>query len=251
MRAKKTRLKEALELRGWTVYKLHKTLVNQSVRGSSYSSIRNYLGLTDKPSDPPLEFLLAAAEALEVNPDYLAYGKDHLTAAHSASAGAGEVAQPDLEDWGPRLALDLKEAVLAEMGVVEEPLEEKLGSVIDLYDGLDLDPAVLERVKRATVRQRIPYWVAPLGEVWQKLLREHSEITGEYPQGQIARALAGPLEALGVDGGQMHKSELFGHYILAMAPSLLILSRALKLQEMVRDPILRSNPEDEEAQSDV
>jgi hypothetical protein len=47
MKPASVRLREAMDLRGFSINKLHKVLASRQVRGSSYGSVRNYLGKTD------------------------------------------------------------------------------------------------------------------------------------------------------------------------------------------------------------
>lgn len=62
------RLKRALSLRDRSMRSLHLELRAESVRGSSYASVHGYL---NGRANPPLEFLLASAEALAVSPRWL------------------------------------------------------------------------------------------------------------------------------------------------------------------------------------
>ena len=87
------RLKRALGLRDRSMRSLHLELHADKIRGSSYASVHGYL---NGRADPPLEFLLATAEALDVNPAWLvqAVGQPTLThaAGGEATADAGEAA---------------------------------------------------------------------------------------------------------------------------------------------------------------
>lgn len=87
------RLRRALELRDRSMRSLHLELQADKVRGSSYASVHGYL---NGRAYPPLEFLLAAAEALEVDPGWLVQAVGHPTATYAAgdeAAGdAGEAA---------------------------------------------------------------------------------------------------------------------------------------------------------------
>ncbi len=222
MKPTKERLKEAMDHSGWSINRLRKHLKAQGVRGSSYGSVRNYLGRTQTPSEPPLEFLLAAAEAMGVNPEYLAHGKEHLTAAHEASAAVAEAAQPDVEDWKTTLAENLRDAVLRELRAERPEIHPEV-------------KAAMEEAGVSDASGHIPYWVAPLGEVWHQLIAAPDNpfrqqgvdllSATDPPEVRIAQALAAPLKALGVEAKGLKETDAFGHYILAMIPGLLILGR--------------------------
>lgn len=87
------RLKRALALQDRSIRSLHLQLHADRVRGSSYASVHGYL---NGRADPPLEFLLATAEALDVNPAWLIQAIGQPTRAHAAgdeaTADAGEAA---------------------------------------------------------------------------------------------------------------------------------------------------------------
>jgi transcriptional regulator with XRE-family HTH domain len=72
---------------------LHLELHAEKVRGSSYASVHGYM---NGRADPPLEFLLAAAEALDVNPAWLVQAVGQPTRTHAAgdeaTADSGEAA---------------------------------------------------------------------------------------------------------------------------------------------------------------
>ncbi len=85
------RLKRALSLRDRSMRSLHLELRAESVRGSSYASVHGYL---NGRANPPLEFLLASAEALAVSPRWLIDGvgqpTDTYAAGDEAISDAGE-----------------------------------------------------------------------------------------------------------------------------------------------------------------
>lgn len=87
------RLKRALSLTDRSIRSLHLELHADQVRGSSYASVHGYVS---GRADPPLEFLLAAADALDVNPAWLVQGVGQPTrmeaAGGEATADAGEAA---------------------------------------------------------------------------------------------------------------------------------------------------------------
>ena len=62
------RLEQAMRVMGKSLNGLHKALNATGVRGSSYGSVQNYAKGT---SEPPLEFLFAAADHLGVRRDWL------------------------------------------------------------------------------------------------------------------------------------------------------------------------------------
>ena len=87
------RLRRALSLRDRSMRSLHLELHADGVRGSSYASVHGYL---NGRADPPLEFLLATADALNVSPAWLVQGSGQPTRTQAASgeatADAGEAA---------------------------------------------------------------------------------------------------------------------------------------------------------------
>lgn len=96
------RLKRGLELRGRSMRSLHLELHQGGVRGSSYASVHGYL---NGRARPPLEFLLAAAEALDVSPAWLVGASGQPTTTHAAGeeaiSDAGEaVAWTALQELG-------------------------------------------------------------------------------------------------------------------------------------------------------
>ena len=58
------RLNEALSEAGKSRHALHKELKAEGVRGSAYASVRSYC---EGDLEPPLEFVLAAAKALDLD----------------------------------------------------------------------------------------------------------------------------------------------------------------------------------------
>jgi transcriptional regulator with XRE-family HTH domain len=72
---------------------LHLELHEEGVRGSSYASVHGYL---NGRADPPLEFLLSTADALDVSPAWLIQASGQPTSTHAAggeaTADAGEAA---------------------------------------------------------------------------------------------------------------------------------------------------------------
>lgn len=285
MKSSGERLEEARVLRNWSINLLHKTLDARGVRGSSYGSVRNYLS---GKSEPPLEFLLAAAEALQVNANYLAYGKEHLTKARAKAAQVAEDAESGLKEELERVGLnqagrDLKKAVLRETGGLQpspwnvppvfesEEVKQWMASgelneadlaLLRETDGLlSVTKDLLERTELIK-EYHAPYWLAPLAEVWRQLEEAQDNPfrdqgidllqVGEPIEVRIAKALAAPLEALGVDGKELHRSGFFGHYVLDAIPGLLILARAytrqclMKAQERDIDDGAPSTPDPEE-----
>ena len=87
------RLERALGLRDRSMRSLHLELHEEGVRGSSYASIHGYV---NGRAVPPLEFLLATAEALQVNAAWLVQGSGQPTrtnaAGEEAAGDAGEAA---------------------------------------------------------------------------------------------------------------------------------------------------------------
>jgi transcriptional regulator with XRE-family HTH domain len=85
------RLQRALSLRERSIRSLHLELHAEGVRGSSYASVHGYL---NGRANPPLEFLLASAEALGIDPRWLIEGvgqpTDTYAAGDEAISDAGE-----------------------------------------------------------------------------------------------------------------------------------------------------------------
>jgi hypothetical protein len=172
------------------------------VRGATYPSINAYLS---NETDPPLEFLDAAAPALGVDKAWLAFGPPHQpTGAHAKAATATEaVSVPDFRDT---LAPGLVRAVLMGVGF----------------------PAVGEVT-------HIPAWAAPLAELWAELPEEHYT--------NIVGALAGPLRAYGIDVEALDGPWQLRDYILAMTPVLFQLAAEAQRQARQRQD-LHAEPED-------
>lgn len=66
------RLQEALALRGLKIRAFHRLMHEKKVLGNSYPAIHRYLRGEQTPS---VDFLLAAADLLEVRPAWLAFGE--------------------------------------------------------------------------------------------------------------------------------------------------------------------------------
>lgn len=94
MKSTAERLEEARQYHDLSIKKFAKRLTDAGVPSSSYSSVRNYLVEGKKPRK---DFLLAAADVLQVSRDYLVEGKGHLTAVDAALTEVQEAAAKDLE----------------------------------------------------------------------------------------------------------------------------------------------------------
>lgn len=207
------RLRRAVEVRkpAWSVKSLQKSLKQRGVRGSSYGSMYNYL---DGTSEPPLELLLACSEILGVSRAYLVEGLGEPTDAHEKAAAAIEAASTDLHDV---LAPRLKRSVLRGLG---------------LPDHL---------VRRGG--DHVPGWVAPIAEVWIRLI----EAGASDPEPIIATTLRAPLEAMGLDVEELYDHDRLSEYLFRSVPLLLDLTAEKRRQSHRLDAYVSGLPEDEEA----
>lgn len=198
-------------------------------RGSSYGSVHNYL---NGKSEPPLEFLIAAADVLRVNREYLAFGRGHMTEAESEVTAAGEASVGTRGTSPHQLALELKREVLEELGVPKpDPPALNLGQIT---------PADSNREEW----EAIPSWVAPLAEIRAYMdIETDSEIrdTAESglreeaahltwvedrrerdARGDYRRALRAFMDELHIDAALM-SDPTRDHFILSMIPIFLSL----------------------------
>jgi hypothetical protein len=162
------------------------------LRGATYSGVRQYAEGNIKVR-PRVDLLRAIAEVLQVRWQWLAYGNGEMTASREELRveRAAAAAATSLET---HLAFILKDAVVGAFGT-------------ENYSSGRTD--------------QIPYWVAPLGEVWMQLL--DSPGPTKEPEAMIGAALLAPLRAFGVDPVALaEEGNGMGHYVLAMLPALLL-----------------------------
>ena len=85
------RLRTELKSQDVSIRAFHFKLHEQKVRGSSYSSVRSYI---DDTAKPPLEFIRAAAEFLNVREAYLESGEPPRTDAEAQVRAIGDASSP-------------------------------------------------------------------------------------------------------------------------------------------------------------
>lgn len=206
------RLREALGERSITWFQGE--LEAAGVGGSKYSNVQRYVAGKGK-SAPPLEWIEGAARTLGVRAAWLAFEDGAMTAAEEAqwaeAADASRAAAPAVEDL---LAPRLRRRVL---------------------EGIGLPPWDVERGASL-----VPSWVAPLAEVWLRLVGAEAP----HPEAAIGRALRGPIEALGIDVEELEAPEL-ADYVLAMVPALLVLADERGRQGRAFSSYVDGLPEDE------
>lgn len=175
------RLRVAIKVEaGLSIREFHKRMDGRAP-GSSYPNIHRYLS---DGAEPTLEFLRAAAEVLGVRYQWLAVGQGAPTEAgerdNSAARGVAHAALPADGGWRST-ALSIKRAVLGE--------------------GSD---------------DFIPYWVAPLADVW--ILR-NLDYAGPADFETLGEVLRGPLAPLGMKPEEMSPGA-FNDYVMTMIPVL-------------------------------
>ena len=178
------------------------------LRGTSYGGIRQYA--EGKIRNPRVELLRAIAETLGVRPDFLAFNQGEMTddeeraavqvegVAMAALAGAAKEHGPrSIEELGLQYwqeALELRDSVLAGWA--------RAGGMI------------------AMTPRYMPYWVAPLAAVCQRLRLDPTD---------VGEVLLAPLRALGIDPAEMNRGrgEALSNYIVSMVPVLMALAPEL------------------------
>lgn len=193
------RLNDALGRAGWTVYRLAGEFQRQrdagnGVRGASESSIRNYL---KGRSEPRLEFLLAAADILDEDPDWLVRG-------------------------GPRVEMEA-EGVRA-LQAADELFTDDVWVGTSHYRGgryslSDLAASVAKELGVARPRG-VPVWAPVLVEPWAQIAGPGSERDSALA---IGRALRAGLDAYKIDASGLERRGRLGSYIMTMVPMLLTL----------------------------
>ena len=211
------RLTEARESAGRSIRSLQQELHAAGVSGSSYANVHAYLS---GRTQPPVEFIDAAAKALCHNPEWLAFGGNReRTEGHAEVSRISSEAIEQAEgspEW--KRALQLKLGVLEGLGIPAPDL-----SPVPADDTV----RVMDAWATATNVSHIPHWVPPLAELRRRLGIEPKE---------IGLALRGPLHALGIDPMQgvdsTHRTlPWLADYITAMTPVLLTLTSPLEHKE--------------------
>ena len=189
--------------------------------GRSLSTIQNYLS---GQQPPPLSFLQEAARVLGIRESWLISNEGGPTEAHAeAQLSPGQPPSDRL--------LRLKATILGELG-----LKNSGG---DDTNGLPSAEGEVESPRSPTV-ELIPYWLGALNEVWLRLrfqeilsdpagaltaARNEDDSADRRIEKEIARTLAGPLEALSIKPAHWDE-ETLGDYVVAMSPALLFLASA-------------------------
>lgn len=204
-----------------------KALEQADAPSRSRQTVHDYLSDEARPS---VDFLRAAAGILDVRPEWLALDsgarteeEERARAASRATASAGDARRK-------HGTLALQHAVLKALGRSSPPPPERPEGLED--PGGDSEAAVewREAVERSFYSRRIHPWVGPLSEVLRRVAPSSTEPV-RLPLGagvgveEVAEALAGPLDALGVDVERMGFDEV-DDYVTAMVPVLLSLADA-------------------------
>ena len=184
-------------------------------RGSARAMIHRYLA----GAKPPTDFIAAAADVLQIRPEWLAFGTEDPTGGHAEVSRISSEAIEQAEgspEW--KRALQLKLGVLEGLGIPAPDL-----SPVPADDTV----RVMDAWATATNVSHIPHWVPPLAELRRRLGIEPKE---------IGRALRGPLDALGIDPTEGVDSSYrtlpwLDDYITAMTPVLLPLASRLEEKE--------------------
>ena len=168
--------------------------------GATYPSIASYL---KGETEPPLTFLRAVADVLEVNLAWLALGEGAPTKAHAEAA-------------------EVTDDSVAAVQEPESMLGSRLNTSVQLKLGLPLDWVARNRHLRS--------WVAPIAEAWVTLA---ATPTRQEPEDMIGSALRGPIDAMGLDVQRTvpPTSEFLTRYIFAMVPVLMGLVDERQRQE--------------------
>lgn len=111
------RFKQALQDSRKSIRWLHRTLKNDGVRGASYASVHSYLKAR---TEPPLDFLTAAAKALGVRPEWLIAGE-----------GAPTRAALNIESW-----VDPWEEIGTRRGLLTRRIREQLLVWVPMFERL-------------------------------------------------------------------------------------------------------------------
>ena len=193
--------------------------------GTSYPSVLSYFSGGSAPS---LEWIQAAAGILGVRAEWLAFGSGTATEEEELKRlevrGVSDAAHPRERRSAKEVlwlqAFDLKWDLLKGMGVNPPTLAQ-----------LPRDPNATEEALHAWAVNHnvhhIPHWVAPLAEVERRLSVDARD---------IGRALAAPLEALGLDikeglGIAFDIKPWLQDHITTMTPALLTLAPEIGRQK--------------------
>lgn len=180
---------------------------DSSVRGSSYGGIRQYVA--GEIQNPRPELLGAMAKVLGVREAWLMAGSGPMTEAEAARQEEVErIAEEGLKDvHDGQAAEDPKTPRARQKQALKDAILELVGEV---------GPSVDD----------IPFWVDPLVEVFKRAaqsdpLESSDEIDDDLID--MAAAIRGPLEALGVDLEAMRdrRGTVWADYVTAMTPALL------------------------------
>lgn len=195
------------------------------LRGTSDSGVQHYVGGKNF-HNPRLELLRAMADVLGVRWQWLAYGPK-------------EGAPTEPEEQARQQALRIEEAGLPPKEDAQAArLLKAVYSALKLPGptlGIEEEPGVTGII-HGPQAERPPVWLAPLGAVLFHLLT--ADIAAGYRQvetrleKEIGKALAAPLQSLGIVPAEMDRGELDA-YVLGMIPVLLRLARERETQLLV------------------
>lgn len=203
------RLQRSLSLRDRSIRSLHLELHEEGVRGSSYASVHGYL---HGRAVPPLEFLLAAADALDVEPAWLVQGVGQPT----RTEGAGSEAVADAAEGAAWMAVQERgqDADWAELRQqVKQALQEEF-----IFFG-DLPPLAAAAVWRTWER------LAAAEAHRQEWIRgePRAPVDGVPPGLAVARdiglCLMAPLSVLDVRPSELRRWQIES-YVLGLCTAL-------------------------------
>lgn len=163
--------------RPMSVRRLQRKLAGEypGLRGTTYGGVRQYA--EGKVLNPRMELLRAIAEVLEVRGDWLAFGTGEMTRDQQEAREAADAAGPGLDAFNQQLDRALREGLRAGL-----PGLEDVGLA---YGRLSRAVAILTLWRDDTTAEH------PLPHGFGELAR------------RVARAVAGPAEALDVDFVEM------------------------------------------------
>lgn len=150
-------------------------------KGSTRAMIHRYLA---GAPEPPADFITAAADVLNLNPEWLAFGRGPASAGHAR-----------VDEWKRKEAVEEHARFLGALGAPKDfHPRHWLPSLLEVQRRLDSGPLF----------------------VGGRLREDDSEE-------RIAKALRAPLDAFGVDARRM-TGDMLNDYITSMVPVLLALA---------------------------
>lgn len=182
MRTVSTRLKGALQERGESIRGLHRALKEEGIRGArAYASIHAYV--SGDVTEPPLDFLRAAAAYLGYRVAWLAFGDGLPT----------EEMQSEIERFG-------------KVAGTRDAWERLSGRMRIALGQQEVSHIALDHVHRLTME-----YVVSVGR------------GDEMPDGsqheELATAVAAPIRELGHDPAELAPAK-YSHYVITVAEAL-------------------------------